>query len=213
MTCPWCLGNSLEAFSKDERRSYLVCLDCSLVFVPRSELISPEKEKLRYDAHENGLQNEDYKKYLGKVVSQLSSYLSPGMRGLDFGSGPSLILSELFRHQGIEVESFDLFYHNDQRVFEKSYDFIVMSEVIEHLREPRLELERLRRCLKPQGLLFIKTCLCPQSVNEFEKWFYKRDVTHVQFFSKDTFYVLGKELSLAEAEDIGTDLFLLRDNT
>lgn len=213
MTCPLCEGKSTAPYSKDHQRSYLLCADCSLVFVPRQELITLEKEKHRYDAHENGIQNDDYKQYLGKVAREIAPHLTPGMAGLDFGSGPSFILSEHFREQGVTVRSYDLFYHRKESVFETTYDFIVMSEVIEHLREPQRELARLRTCLKPQGLLFIKTCLRPRSVAEFEHWFYKRDITHVQFFSMVTFEAMGKKFSLSEALKIGKDLYLLSDDT
>ncbi len=212
MICPSCLKCSIHPYSKDKFRSYLLCLSCSLVFVPRDQLVSEEKEKRRYDDHLNHEEDKIYKEYLDQLVFQTSPHLSRQMKGLDFGCGRSTLLQKLFHRQAFDVRSYDLFYHFDESVFDSLYDFIIMSEVIEHLRKPREELERLRKCLKPQGKLFIKTCLRPSCSDKFDNWYYKRDITHIQFYSMDSLQVLAKELSLSGPRELGNDLFLMRDD-
>ncbi|HEX9113642.1 MAG TPA: class I SAM-dependent methyltransferase, partial [Nitrospirota bacterium] len=69
---------------------------------------------------------------------------------------------------------------------EKQYDFITASEVVEHLREPRKELDRLWQCLKPGGTLGIMTKFVVDK-GTFPEWHYKNDRTHICFFSQPTF--------------------------
>jgi len=68
----------------------------------------------------------------------------------------------------------------------KSYDFVTSTEVLEHLREPREELQRLTRMLRPNGYLGIMTKLLPP-FEKFADWHYKRDLTHICFYSESTF--------------------------
>ena len=87
-----------------------------------------------------------------------------------------------------------------------------MSEVIEHLREPSIELEKINELLNPDGILFVKTKLLPGTLKEFENWFYKRDMTHIQFFSNESLSAFSALLGLSQPETIGEDLYLFRNN-
>ncbi len=71
-------------------------------------------------------------------------------------------------------------------LLQQQYDFIVASEVVEHLHYPRQELDRLWSCLKPNGLLGIMTKRVIDQ-EAFSRWHYKSDPTHVCFFSTETF--------------------------
>lgn len=206
MICPLCFATESEIFDQDKMRSYLKCSVCDLIFVPRDSLISPLAEKERYEAHENA-ENESYSSYLNKAVTATRPHLMPSAKGLDFGCGRTKILESLFRKNGFQVESYDLFFHPDGKLLSQQYDFIILSEVIEHLREPRDIMLRLKNNLSPGGQFFIKTKLRPETSAEFSKWFYKRDSTHVQFFNKKSFNALTAILGMKEAEMIGEDLF------
>lgn len=61
------------------------------------------------------------------------------------------------RQQGVETVLWDLC--RDDPPFDKpAYDYVIFSEVIEHLPIPGyIALERLRRCLRPGGLLLCTT--------------------------------------------------------
>jgi len=112
--------------------------------------------------------------------------LEPGSCGLDFGAGPQPTLSVMFEEAGHEVTIFDYFYAHVPSVFERQYDFITASEVVEHLHKPKEELERLWACLKQGGRMGIMTKPVPAH-NAFSGWYYKNDLTHVCFFSQATF--------------------------
>lgn len=208
--CPLCQSPETGAYSRDKFRSFLLCQACGLIFVPRAELITRDHEKLRYEDHQNSEDDEGYQLYLTKTASALGEKLPSSARGLDFGCGRTKILAEKLASLGHEVDSYDVFFHRDETIWEKKYDFIVLSEVIEHLREPRKEMERLSGLLYPQGRLFIKTKFAPQSLKDFETWFYKRDITHVQFFGLRSMEALKEILKMDEIEVLESDLSLLR---
>jgi hypothetical protein len=210
MNCLICLARARD-FSRDSHRKYLECTECSLVFVPRHELVSDSQEKERYDHHQNSASDPHYQSYLQNIVSSLRPYLHPGDVGLDFGCGKAKVMEELLQNLCLRVNSFDLYYHRREDFLKDSYNFIIMSEVIEHLRTPLPEMRRLSALLKPKGMIFIKTRFLPKR-EEFSNWFYKRDITHVQFFNDKSLNVLADRLGLSHFEVMGEDLFLLRKN-
>lgn len=185
MTCLLCGSEEVRGFSRDKRREYQQCKVCGLVFVPPSQHPSREDEKKRYDLHQNSFAAPGYLGYLNRLFAPLAHVLPPGSSGLDFGSGPAPVLSDLFREAGHAMMLYDPFYEPNPAVFERQYDFIIATEVVEHLHHPRRELERLWQCLKPGGRLGIMTQFCAEQV-AFPSWHYKNDPTHVCFFSRET---------------------------
>lgn len=209
--CPLCSNLESTIHSEDKFRSYLKCDKCELIFVSRGQLILPDEEKARYDSHQNNPGDAGYQNYLNKMVELIAPKLHPGDSGLDFGCGRTTLLASLFESRGFILDSFDLYFFSHPEIWQKKYDFIVLSEVIEHLREPLEEMKKLRMLLNPGGQIFIKTKFYPESKLVFENWFYKRDKTHIQFFNPHSMHLLGQEISLRGPEILGEDLFLLRE--
>ncbi len=189
MICPLCQKDGAERFHQDSSREFFLCSGCTIIFVPRSALITPSEEKKRYDSHQNDGDDPGYRDYFLKTVRPVLNELSPGRRGLDFGCGRTRLMAGLFADNGHVTDSYDPFYFPDERVFEKKYDFAVLNEVIEHLRDPAVSLIRLKSII--QGPIFVRTKLYPVNEPEFANWFYKRDITHVQFFSLKALSFLG----------------------
>jgi hypothetical protein len=212
MICPLCHHEKTNLFEKVQDRTYYECQLCSLVFVPREELISFQLEKERYENHQNSEENSDYIKYLAAIAEKISSKVPKGSTGLDFGCGKSLLMEKILVQQGFSVSSYDLFFHPNQNALEKKYDFILLSEVIEHLRDPYEELRKINGLLKPNGSLIIKTKLLTKEIIDFKNWFYRRDITHIQFFSENSFLKLAQLFQFHLHEKMGEDLFLFRNN-
>jgi Methyltransferase domain len=212
MICPLCQRKETELYDQDKQRSFMQCLGCNLVFVPRHELISETKEFDRYRAHENAEENEGYHFYLAGIRNQIIPHLSPHSRGLDFGSGKTKLLEHLLRERGHDVLSYDVYFYPESPYKKDKYDFIVLSEVIEHLRNPLETMSELKLLLDTRGKMFIKTRLLPVKREEFKDWFYKRDITHVQFFSERSFEVLSKSLNIGKAKFLGDDLYLFSND-
>jgi hypothetical protein len=206
--CPLCRGDDVRGYFQDRRRDYYRCQVCGLVFVPPWQLLPADEEKKRYDLHRNSPEDPDYRRFLSRLFIPLQRCLAAGSDGLDFGSGPEPTLSLMFEEAGHSVAIFDHFYENVPAVLERRYDFITATEVVEHLHDPRKELERLWSCLKEGGLLGIMTShAVPQEA--FPRWHYKNDPTHVCFFSRQTFAWLAHRWN-AEATFPDGDVVFLR---
>jgi hypothetical protein len=201
--CPLCQALDTFFLHKGKFRSYLQCNMCSLIFVPTSQRLTLKEEKSRYDLHQNSPDDSNYRKFLGRIFNPMQELIAPESKGLDFGSGPGPTLSLMFEEAGHIISIYDHFYANDVSVFEKQYDFITASEVVEHLFDPKNQLARLWNCIKSGGYLGIMTKLALDR-EAFASWHYKNDPTHVCFFTRSTFEWLAvqwkAELTFADKD-------------
>ena len=62
--CPLCNREKVDLFFEDKNRTYLSCIYCKLVFVPKCFWLNAEDEKATYDLHENNSQDQGYRKFL-----------------------------------------------------------------------------------------------------------------------------------------------------
>lgn len=213
--CPLCKSHRVTPYFEDRWRPYLQCDCCQLVFVPTEFHLSLEREKAEYDLHQNSPHDPKYRGFLNRLYEPMQAVLSKHSRGLDFGCGPGPTLSVMLTEAGHEVDLYDPFYTNalknivDHRnpVVHQPYDFITASEVIEHLREPWMELDRLWSLLKPNGVLGIMTKRVRDPAS-FAQWHYKNDRTHISFFSVTTFQWLAEKWS-AGLDFHGEDVVLM----
>ena len=207
--CPLCLQQDVDQlYFQDVRRRFYQCLNCCLVFVPSDQYLTAEQEKAAYDLHQNHPDDQQYRTFLSRLFEPLRVRLQAGGRGLDFGSGPGPTLSVMFEEIGYSMTLYDRFYACDRSVFDRSYDFITATEVLEHLHHPDKELDRLWSCLNPGGFLGIMTKLV-WGREAFKHWHYKNDLTHVCFYSRTTFEWLASQWK-AELTFIGADVIVLR---
>lgn len=210
MICPLCSSTSTQLFDQDKNRHYYICESCSLVSVPRDEHVSLGEEEQRYSSHENSEDDSGYISYLKGTRDQILPFLKSKALGLDFGCGKTELLSQLFLQEDFKVDSYDVFFHPHEDIWQKKYDFIILSEVIEHLREPLAIMKALSTILQPSGQMFIKTKFYPESSEKFKNWFYKRDKTHVQFFNARSMEYLANILQSNNTEFLGQDLTRLQ---
>ena len=208
MKCPLCHDNKGKLFFEEKKRSYYECQNCNLIFVPQQYHLSSREEKNLYDQHENNPEDDGYRKFLSRIFIPLVEKLNPRSYGLDFGCGSGPTLSVMFEERGHTVELFDHYYKPNEKVFSKTYDFVVLTEVIEHLSSAKFEIERILSLLKPGGWLGIMTKLSTGK-ESFPLWHYKNDPTHISFYSKDTFTWLANNYSLS-IEFIGSDAIILQ---
>jgi SAM-dependent methyltransferase len=107
------------------------------------------------------------------------------------------------------MRRFDPFFHPDRASLAGVYDFVALCEVIEHLFTPRAELERLRGLLRPGGWLGVMTSLWTDEV-DFARWHYRRDPTHVAFYSEATFRWIAEHLGFAAPQLAGERVVMLQ---
>ena len=180
MECTLC-HNKTELFFQFKNRTYLKCLNCHSVMLDRKDYISAEKEKQRYESHNNDVMDERYQKYASPIVKAVMKDYQKNNLGLDFGSGTGPVITKLLRDQGYRINIYDPFFADDKDKLKLHYDYIVCSEVMEHFHNPYLEFEKLRALLNPLGALYLKTSIYDESI-DFNAWYYKNDLTHVFFY-------------------------------
>ena len=183
-------------FHQDDFRKYHQCINCRFVFVPFKYHLSASEEKKRYDSHNNNPKDPRYRHFLSQLTEPLNDLISDGSHGLDFGCGPGPTLSVMLEEEGHCVELYDKYYTNDHSVFDKEFDFITLTEVLEHLYDPIFELERLTSILKSKGVLAIMTQTLTKDV-DFKTWYYKNDPSHIGFFSQKSLEFLASHLELS----------------
>ncbi len=210
MNCPLCHTSGGIDYYEDAKRKYRQCEICDLVYVPKEYYLSRDKEKAVYDQHQNSPDDSEYRQFLSRLFNPLVDRIKPKSRGLDFGSGPGPTLSVMFEEADHEMAIYDSFYSRDETVWDVNYDFITVTEVVEHLHHPGKVLDRLWSCLGPGGLFGVMTKLVINR-EAFADWHYKLDPTHVSFFSVNTFTWLGKHWH-TKAEFVDSDVILLRKN-
>jgi len=207
--CPLCgSAGTASFFFRDQRRDYMRCRQCFLVFVPPGNLLRAADEKREYDLHQNSIGDPGYRRFLSRLASPLMERLPPGASGLDFGCGPGPALAAMFEEAGFKISLYDIFFYPDESVLAPAYHFITATEVVEHLHQPGPELDRLWALLLPGGYLGVMTKLV-RDREAFSRWHYKNDPTHVCFFSEATWrwWAVRNGATLTR---VGADVVLLQ---
>ena len=87
-------------------------------------------------------------------------------------------------------------------IFEKvKFDFVILNNVLEHLRDPVFVIKKIKKFLKKEGVLFIEV---PNDFNKFQvsgkiinnikkKWWISPPA-HLNYFSHDTLEIFLKRL-------------------
>jgi len=185
-SCPLCGSVSLFFFYQDKCRSYLRCNNCHLVVVPPEFLLGAEAEKAVYDQHQNDPKDKAYRGFLSRTFEPLIAQLPDDAKGLDFGCGPGPAISVMAEEVGLSVNNYDLYYHDTPEVLEQYYDFVTITEVIEHVADAKALLMRLDSLLSCGGVLAVMTSRVIDA-DAFGRWHYKNDPTHIRFYCIETF--------------------------
>ena len=190
--CPLCLFKKPQLYYSDNIREYRQCSACDFVFVPSVFHLSETEEKQRYNLHNNNPSDNRYREFLSQVSKPLLERLPSKSKGLDFGCGPGPTLSVMLEEKAHKVDLFDKFFAKNNEVFDRKYDFITATEVLEHLSAPAFELNRLHNMLKKGGVMAIMTEMLTHSIS-FADWHYKNDPSHIGFFNRGCLELISKK--------------------
>ncbi len=195
LKCLICRTKANAFIVKDKR--YFFCEKCGLVFKDPYLWVDVGVERERYILHQNSRDDVGYVVYLnGFLERAVLPFVKNNPKVLDYGCGREPVLVGLMRERKWQVSLYDIFFYPDD-VFSESYDLIVSTEVFEHLYHPLEVFQTLVSLLKNGGVLSVQTLFYPESLGkDFEHWWYRRDVTHVVFFSERTFEYLANQFSL-----------------
>jgi SAM-dependent methyltransferase len=190
MNCPLCNSKS-NFFLAGDKREYRDCPVCRLIFVSEKYFI-PEKEEVEhYLKHENSLDNEGYVQMFQEKIQVIQDVCQGVQTLLDYGCGYEPVLQTLLTREGYAAKGYDRYFFPDTDL-SGTFDLVISTETFEHFKEPGKEVARLATLLKPGGYLGVMTRLVPQKNNlpcleSFDNWYYKRDPTHIAFYSSETF--------------------------
>ena len=197
MNCTLC-RDTTKFFTTGENRAYQLCNLCGLIFVPPKFHISIESETARYQKHDNTLDNEGYVAMFMEKVSLVKKYCPQIKIALDFGCGYEPVLKVLLEREGLETEIYDsIFFPNYPK--NKSFDLVISTETFEHFKNPFQDIQWAINYVAPSGFLAVMTRFYPlengkPSKGKFSKWYYKRDPTHIVFYSSKTFNWIAEKM-------------------
>lgn len=148
--------------------------------------VNSDQEKARYEEHLNEVEDPQFQQFVKPITDRVRSTFAITASGLDFGSGIAPVISHVLENHGYSIKQYDVFYAPDTQVLKQEYDFITACEVVEHFHNPLKEFKLLRSLLIPGGKLYIMTNMITKP-ERFANWYYRRDPTHVFFYTPETF--------------------------
>ncbi len=200
--CPLCGSGSKFYFNTG--KSYHRCKNCLSIFLDKKNFVSKEEEKKRYLEHNNDVSDPGYRAFVSPVTSRILKNFNRHHTGLDFGCGTGPVISEILRENGYMIETYDPMFCNRPELLRKKYDYIVCCEVVEHFHDPYKEFGLLRSLLKKGGAIYIMTDFFDDGTEEdFKKWYYKDDQTHVFFYHEKAFIWIEEVFGFYQAERFG----------
>lgn len=195
--CPLC-SHEASLFYKNAD-NYFQCGECHSLFVDTKKRPDMEQEKERYELHSDDVEDKGYQNFVSPMTSAVMKDYSKESRGLDFGAGIGPIISKVLQDAGWSIKQYDPFFHNYPELLREKYDYIACCEVVEHFYHPHKELRLLKSLLDEGAKLYIMTDLYDESI-DFSKWYYKNDMTHVFFYTKESFKWIQKEFGFKSLE-------------
>lgn len=198
--CLICSSETEAFYDKQFDVNFYKCPHCEFIARDRRKLLDQEGEKEVYDLHNNSIENEGYVKMFTDFIDEsIIPYQEKreGLRSFDFGSGPEPVFSQvLARDYGYDVDIYDKYYSPTKSYEGQVYDLITSTEVIEHLDDPVAYFKLFKEHLKPDGILAVMTLFHHKDDDHFLNWWYRRDLTHISFFTGRTMEVMAELVGL-----------------
>lgn len=196
MKCIICDCDTTMFDDPPRQKQYHYCQNCDCINLDTAYYLSLEKENSLYNNHQNSLENQGYVQMFEDFLDYFWNDLTCKDKSLDFGSGPTPVLSQLLQKRGVHVDYYDKFYQPIKCFENQTYDFITSTEVFEHLDDPLAALRLLAKHLRPKGMLAIMTLFHQNDQAHFLTWWYRRDPTHITFYTPKTLEVLANKCGL-----------------
>ncbi len=171
---------------------YESCSTCQAIILQKSFIVSDKREKAQYENHNNSFESKGYVEMFEKFLNYFWQNLAKNATdALDFGSGPGPVLAQIMENRALHVDIYDKFYQPKKIYLDRKYDLITSTEVFEHLQNPLDTLHLFKKHLKKGGLIAIMTLFHDNNEENFWNWWYRRDPTHILFYTPKTFEVMA----------------------
>ncbi len=202
-TCKICQTPS-PVFYRDSRVFYK-CPECWLIFT--HDTVAPTAAEQHYKGQWAGSGADFWQQQVSGLLSYINRYRVP-QRILDFGSGSGAMTDEL-RRRGFDVTPLEPMFHGflSEQKYPHKFDVVVAIEVIEHLPDPWKELREIEKVLTDDGIAVFSSMLTDSFIKsasaeeQFSKWWYKDDLTHL------TFFCIKALSKLADIGNYGIDIY------
>lgn len=202
--CPLCTDKAFHFCSIGKRnRHYFRCPNCCAVFLHPKKYVDENAEQERYESHNNDVEDPRYQKFVSPITDAVQAQFPKTASGLDYGCGTGPVASVVLEREGFQkVALYDPYFQPHKEHLNKTYDYIICCEVMEHFFKPKFEFERLRKLLKANGKLFCKTTILKEdiSVENFTDWWYNNDPTHVFFYTENTLKYIAKHFGFQKVK-------------
>lgn len=209
--CKICQADTKVMTDVKKNLSYYRCGSCGFVYLDDEAVIDSQSEKRHYELHNNSFECTGYVEMFEKFIAKaVTPYAKDVQTALEFGCGSGPVLAELLRQQGLEVDQYDLYFYPEKVYEGKAYDLITSTEVFEHLKEPIKILTMLTQHLAKDGYLILMTKFPPVDDKVFLNWWYRRDVTHISFFTPKSFEVMAKKVGLRVVTTIDENIVVFQ---
>jgi 2-polyprenyl-3-methyl-5-hydroxy-6-metoxy-1,4-benzoquinol methylase len=156
------------------------------------------------------MENQGYVQMFENFLDFFWDELTCKENALDFGSGPTPVLSEVLKKRHINVDCYDKFYQPAEIFQHKTYDLITSTEVFEHLEAPLETLTDLSTHVKSGGIVALMTLFHANDHRQFLEWWYKRDKTHITFFTPKTIRVMAEKSGFDVIKEDGRRIAVLK---
>ena len=212
--CPVCLHHKSQLlftqhFTDHFGHRISVCDRCGFVYVKNTPSQSYYNDYYRNMSKYEGIRQHEAHLILtyNYIYQFLKTNLNKSVKILDAGCSTGYLLSRLrkagFRNvygfdpgpkcriiakdkYGLEIETSDIEgFHS-----EKKFDFIIISQVLEHLLNVKQSVEQLSKYLSEEGFIFIGVPDVAVFSLNFEEPFGEFSTEHINFFSQSSLYRL-----------------------
>jgi len=181
MNCPLCKQFGAPFYNE----GFYTCSNCAGIYKNKKDYLCESSEISRYREHNNDVNDKGYQDFVFPITNYVLTNFKPSHSGLDFGCGTAPVISKLLDDNGYTIHQFDPFFSNNVSLLNRTYDYIVCCEVIEHFQKPDQEFELLHSMLKPDGMLICMTHIFDETI-DFRNWYYRNDPTHVFIYRNET---------------------------
>ena len=207
--CLICNSITKKLDDKQIKVTYSVCENCGFIHKDKLFHVDYEEEKEQYSLHNNSFESVGY---VDIFVNLINDYITPlNIMGkiLEFGSGPGPVLKKLLTEKGYKVYDYDPFFNDNKEYLFHKYELITSTEVVEHFFDPLKEFALLSNLLEQGGYLLIMTKLRTMDIISFLDWWYRRDSTHVSFYTMESMQVIAKrfDLKIVKSNDLNVIVF------
>lgn len=215
MRCIICENKNLTLFKKINDKSIYECRNCSLAMTlekERGKLEIREKSNYLnfYNFNEYKKSEIKLKKRIKKLIKIITKFKKKG-NVLDVGAGFGLFSALLlkckdFRITIVEpvldpnyINKNEILYHKKNveeflKFNKNKYDLILLIDVLEHFKDPLLNLKKLKKILKSDGYIIIQVpnykSLMAKSCTNWAWWMVEEHKFH--FSPKSIYYLLKK---------------------